>query len=67
DCVKVFLNGEKIIDIHLNDWTEPGKNPDGTPNKFKYAYKEMVKPGYIGLQNHGSEVWFRNIKIRPLY
>lgn len=67
DCVKVFLNGEKIIDIHLSDWTEPGKNPDGTPNKFKYAYKEMVKPGYIGLQNHGHEVWFRNIKIRPLY
>jgi len=67
DCFKVFLNGEKIVDIKLSDWTEPGKNPDGTPNKFKYAYKDMVKPGYIGLQNHGHEVWFRNIKIRPLY
>lgn len=62
-----FMNGEKIVDVDLNRWTEPGKNPDGTPNKFKYAYKEMVKPGYIGLQNHGHEVWFRNIKIRPLY
>lgn len=62
-----FMNGEKIVDVDLSRWTEPGKNPDGTPNKFKYAYKEMVKPGYIGLQNHGHEVWFRNIKIRPLY
>lgn len=62
-----FMNGEKIVDVDLSQWTEAGKNPDGTPNKFKYAYKEMVKPGYIGLQNHGHEVWFRNIKIRPLY
>lgn len=59
-----FMNGEKIVDVDLSQWTEAGKNPDGTPNKFKYAYKEMVKPGYIGLQNHGHEVWFRNIKIR---
>lgn len=62
-----FMNGEKIVDIDLSQWTEAGKNPDGTPNKFKYAYKEMVRPGYIGLQNHGNPVWYRNIKIRPLY
>ena len=65
--VVAFMNGEKIVDVDLSQWTEAGKNPDGTANKFKYAYKEMVKPGYIGLQNHGHEVWFRNIKIRPLY
>jgi hypothetical protein len=62
-----FMNGEKIVDVNLSQWTEAGKNPDGTPNKFKYAYREMVKPGYIGLQNHGHQVWFRNVKIRPLY
>ena len=62
-----FMNGEKIVDVNLSQWTEAGKNPDGTPNKFKYAYREMVKPGYIGLQNHGHQVWFRNVKVRPLY
>lgn len=64
--ITVHLNGTKIVQIDLNEWAKPGWNPDGTPNKFRYAYKEMVKPGYIALQNHGHEVWFRNIKIRPL-
>lgn len=60
------LNGVEIVDMDLDRWTEPGKNPDGTPNKFKTAYKEMPRVGHIGFQDHGNPVWYRNVRIRPL-
>jgi len=60
------MNGETIVDINLDDWTEAGKNPQGTPNKFKYAYRDMQRMGLIGFQDHGSAVWFRNIRIKLL-
>ena len=64
--IYVVLNGEQIIDMDLNDWTEAHKNPDGTPNKFNTAYKDMPRVGNIGFQDHGDQVWFRNIKIKKL-
>ena len=64
--IYVVLNGEQIIDMDLNLWTDAGKNPDGSPNKFKTAYKDMPRKGHIGFQYHGHPVWFRNIRIRRL-
>ena len=64
--IYVVLNGEQIIDMDLNLWTEPHKNPDGTRNKFKTAYKDMPREGHIGFQDHGQPVWFRNLKIKEL-
>ncbi len=64
--IQVALNGEQVLDQDLNRWTEAGKNPDGTTNKFKTAYKDMPRAGHIELQEHGSRVWFRNIRIREL-
>ena len=48
--IYVVLNGEQIIDMNLDLWTEAGKNPDGTPNKFKTAYKDMPRKGHIGFR-----------------
>ena len=64
--ILVALNGDTIIDMDLDLWTEAGKNPDGTKNKFQTAYKHMPRQGHIGFQDHGNPVWYRNIRIREL-
>ena len=64
--ILVILNGKKIIDLDLDNWTEVGKNPDGSPNKYHKAMKDMPRRGHILLQDHGAAVWFRNVFIKPL-
>ncbi len=64
--VRVALNGLSVLEADLDRWTEAHKNPDGTPNKFDIAYRDMARTGYIGLQDHGSPIWFRNIRIKTL-
>ncbi len=41
--IYINLNGVDIIDMDLDQWTTPHKNPDGTPNKFPTAYKDMPR------------------------
>ena len=62
----VVLNGEKVTHMNVDQWTEPNKRPDGMPHKFDIAYKDHPRAGYIGLQDHGADCWFKNIKLKPL-
>ena len=64
--LSVVLNGEKVLDADLDKWSEPGKNPDGTPNKFRAALKDFKREGHIGLQDHGANVSYRNIRLKLL-
>jgi len=71
NMIYVNLNGEDIINMDMDFWTEARKNPGppiaaGTRNKFRYAYKDMAREGHIGFQYHGNPIWFRNLKIKPL-
>ncbi|MBL7967093.1 MAG: DUF1080 domain-containing protein [Prolixibacteraceae bacterium] len=59
-------NGVQVVKYSL--WT-PEWDALVAKSKFKSfpGFTEgIAKEGYIGLQDHGYEVWFRNIKIREL-
>ncbi|MDP4291601.1 MAG: DUF1080 domain-containing protein [Bacteroidota bacterium] len=62
--VEHWLNGKKIVEFQA--WT-----PEWEQKVLTTKFKDMpqygrAKTGYIGLQNHGSKVCFRNIKIKKL-
>lgn len=62
--IEHWQNGEKVVEYELwtNDWYELIRN-----SKFK-EHPEFgdARSGYIGLQDHGDRVSFRNIKIKEL-
>ena len=66
NIIKVVLNDVPVIDMDLDKWTEPNMNPDGSKNKFNTALKDFAREGFIGFQDHGHPVWYRNIKIKEL-
>ena len=61
---RVTINGQVCNEFDIDQWVTANKNPDGTPNKFKTALKDLPRSGHIGFQNHGQSVWFKNIKIQ---
>lgn len=64
--ISVVLNGEAVSSIDLDQYTEPGKNIDGTKNKFTRALKDFPREGLLGFQDHGHPCWYKNIKIKKL-
>ena len=64
--ISVELNGDVVTRMDLDEWTEPNRRPDGSMHKFDVAYKNHPRFGYIGLQDHGSACWYKNIKLKSL-
>jgi len=64
--LSVELNGKLVTQTDLDQWTTPNRRPDGSEHKFDVAYKDHPRDGYLGLQDHGSNCWYKNIKIKPL-
>ncbi len=60
-----FMNGQQVLEYHL--WTDDWKKMVAN-SKFKDydTFVNTAEEGYIVLQDHGDDVWFRNIKIKEL-
>lgn len=56
-------NGVDVVNFQLGtaEWDSMVEE-----SKFRVELFGKFVEGYIGLQDHGDDVWFRNIKIRPL-
>lgn len=62
--VEHWLNGQKLLEYELwtEEWLETANN-----GKWKdYPKYGRAKSGHIALQDHGNQIWFKNIKIRKL-
>jgi len=58
------LNGVHVLSADVRQWDTPGRNPDGTENKFENAWADLPPRGHVGLQDHGDRVRFRSVRIR---
>lgn len=66
NLITVNLNGLRVTRMDLDQFTQPNRRPDGSEHKFDVAYRDHPRRGYIGLQDHGSPCWYKNIKLLPL-
>lgn len=59
-------NGVKVMEYTLwsPEWDKLVQNSKF--KKFPGFIEGIAKEGYIGLQDHGYAIWFRNIKLRKL-
>lgn len=64
--ITVELNGTKTSSADLDEYVTAHKNPDGSRNKFTRPLKEFARTGYIGLQDHGTPAYFKNIRVKKL-
>ncbi len=67
-----YQNGENVLEYHLwtPKWTEMLQNSKFSQEKWPLAFELLNNcggenhEGYIGFQDHGDDVWFRNIRVK---
>jgi hypothetical protein len=68
--IEVVLNGKKVTDMDMAQWTSGTVNPDGSPipEWLPKPFANLPTRGSIGLQGkHGeASIRFRNVKIASL-
>jgi Domain of Unknown Function (DUF1080) len=64
--IDVEVNGQHVAQLNCDEWTVPHQGPNGHRNKFARAIKDFPRKGYLGFQDHGHKVWFKNVKLLEL-
>lgn len=67
-------NGQNVLEYHLwtQQWTDMLQASKFSQDKWPLAFELLNevggrnREGYIGFQDHGDDVWFRNIRIKIL-
>ena len=67
-----YQNDANVLEYHLwtSQWTEMLQDSKFSQKRWPIAFALLNncggenREGYIGLQDHGDDVWFRNIKIK---
>lgn len=59
-------NGETVLEYHL--WTDDWKKlvKDSKFPNLNEKWADVAPEGYIAFQDHGDNVWYRNVKIKEL-
>jgi len=69
-----FQNDVAVVEYHLwtQQWKEMLDASKFSKDKWPLAYELLLncggpnKEGFVGFQDHGDDVWFRNIKVKVL-
>lgn len=67
-------NGENVVEYHLwtKQWTDMLQASKFSQERWPLAFELLnnvggdKREGYIGLQDHGDDVWYRNIRIKVM-
>ena len=69
-----YQNDKKVLEYHLwtNQWTDMLQGCKFSQAAWPIAFELLNNcggenhEGYIGFQDHGNDVWYRNIKVKEL-
>lgn len=69
-----YQNGKKVLEYHLwtQQWTDMLQASKFSEKAWPLAYALLNNcggenhQGYIGLQDHGDDVWYRNIRVKDM-